>query len=471
MKMRRGQVVLFLLVVLVALLTLVLLNVDVFIATRSKGRVENGGDAAALAAARRQGSLINEVANLNIEHIKAALSTNQELCAEIEITQRRKVLLGPLEALTLADKAAQKNNMPIVESYSKILREHIDEISSVYMGQSDYGDPYPEPYPGAWQEYAAAIQSAIHGGLHVGVDNIEFFHEAPWGHLLLNSQFYNAIAGRNWCWFHFHAMGTLENYGSFRDWAPLPVTDSDTLDNSEIFSLHLRSWRGALTEIFSEDELDKLIARYVGGAYKHEDIDYSKTLLADPEQVWFFFDDDYWGRWFNGRHLIAEDINDFPLLGQVKEVYNVRGAASITRCSIKANPVMGDSKFSYTWSAAAKPFGTIDSLDDERDVVTAVKSFVLPCMTDARLVPIDSVGGAFLATADIDWVHHIRKHLALYLEYGPYAVSGCWYCDQLRTWEISSFRRIGLTWLKYNSHTCVRGGNSSSGHGGTSHGH
>ena len=50
--MRRGQVAIYLLMVLVALFLVALLNVDVFDVVRGKNRVQNGGDAAALAAAR-----------------------------------------------------------------------------------------------------------------------------------------------------------------------------------------------------------------------------------------------------------------------------------------------------------------------------------------------------------------------------------------------------------------------------------
>jgi Flp pilus assembly protein TadG len=52
--MRRGQVAIYLLLVLVALFLLALLNVDVFDVVRGKNRVQNGGDAAALAAAQFQ---------------------------------------------------------------------------------------------------------------------------------------------------------------------------------------------------------------------------------------------------------------------------------------------------------------------------------------------------------------------------------------------------------------------------------
>ncbi|MBR1920760.1 MAG: pilus assembly protein TadE, partial [Kiritimatiellae bacterium] len=70
--MRRGQVAVYLLLVLLGLFLVAMLNVDVFGVVRGKNRVQNAGDAATLAAARRQGRLLNEIGALNVEHILAA---------------------------------------------------------------------------------------------------------------------------------------------------------------------------------------------------------------------------------------------------------------------------------------------------------------------------------------------------------------------------------------------------------------
>ena len=104
--------------------------------------------------------------------------------------------------------------------------------------------------------------------------------------------------------------------------------------------------------------------------------------------------------------------------------------------------------------------------------MTALRRFVVPCLTETRLVALDSVGGANLATADIAWVHHLRHHLGVYLLRGPAAVrDDCFYCRQLKTWEHDSFRTRGIRWLKYNAGLCVRGTGGGGGTGGTPHGH
>ena len=160
--MRRGQVALYLLMVLVGIFLIALLNVDVFDVVRGKNRVQNAGDAAALAAARKQGRLLNEIGKLNIAHLFAAARNDVGSCEALVQLQRRLALLGPVEGLRLANRAAKKNGMPVREEFAQILREHVDDIRLVYSGGTNSrGEPYPEPYPGAWTEYATAIEDVI----------------------------------------------------------------------------------------------------------------------------------------------------------------------------------------------------------------------------------------------------------------------------------------------------------------------
>ncbi|MBQ6135754.1 MAG: hypothetical protein IJI73_00100 [Kiritimatiellae bacterium] len=472
--MRGGQVAVFLIMTLVVILLLALLNVDTFVAVRAKNRLQNGGDAAAIAAARRQGSLLNEIGRLNIRHALAAVRNDAAGCEEAVMLQRRLALLGPVDALRLANEAALKNKMEVRDEFSIILREHVMAIRTVYSGGGGAGEPYPEPYPGAWADYASAIDGVISGGLAVGPDNVEFYDAAA-GHLLLNRQFYYAIAGSNWCWFHFNAENVLRSYGSYRDWGPLPSRRENSLDNSEIFSLHVTAYKGALTELFSKAEILELLRRYGEGAA--DGFDFAKKiedslLVSDKEQVWFLYDPYHWRRWFNGTALADdEDGYEFPVVGEVKPEYNVRGCAAICRCVSRAVMTSTDTESDLSWSAAAKPFGTVESIEGQTDVANALRNFVVPCFTSARLVPVDSVGGENLATADFGWVHHIRHHLGPYLEHGPRGAEACFYCIQLMVWEREEFRRAGIKWLETNAGGCVRGTGGHGGHGGTSHGH
>ena len=467
---RNGQVAIYLLLVIVAVLMLALLNVDVFLAVRAKNNVENGGDAAAIAASRAQGDLINEIGRLNIEHMQAAGRGDWKACIRIEAEQRRLALTGPVYALRNASDAAKKNNLEERDDFAEILKRHVSDIRLKYAGGDGEHDPYPESYPGAWTEYASAINTICEEGLAAGPDNVEFY-DADGKHLLYNRNFYNAIAGEDWCWFLFHCEGALNNYVSFTDWGPLPgAKDVVSTENSEIFSLHLKAKRGALADIFTDEELVELAKRF---AVEIDPEAIAVTnLFTDPEQTWFFFDESAWGRWFDGRRLLDdEDGNDFPLVGEVKEEYNVRGCAAICRTVKSAENFTAGSRHDISWCAAAKPFGTVKDAKGREDVVTTLKYFVTPCMTDTRLVPVDAVGGENLATADYSWITHIREHLPGYVFTGPRTNGGCWYCMQLITWEQQSFHTRGMTWLKYHSGECVRpvGGTRMS--GGSSHGH
>ena len=476
--MRRGQVAIYLLTVLVALFLVALLNVDAFGFVRGKHRAQNAGDAAALAAARKQGRLLNEIGRLNVEHIIAAVGNDAEECERIAMDQRRLVLLGPVDGLRLASRAAKKNGMKVRDEFAEILRDHIADIRLVYMdGTNSEGEPYPEPYPGAWGEYAAKIEEVVSEGLACGPDNVEFYG-AQGGHYLLMKDFYHAVAAENWCWFRWKAEGLLDGYSSYHDWAPLPVRDERSMENSEIFSLHVRAWQGAITDILDTNEIRHICREYGGGEIPQEELEKS-YVITNREQVWFFFeggrpgDGGYnWGRWFNGLALAGDDDGyDFPIVGEIKPEYNVRGCAAICRCVNDVEAVAAEGVSSVAWAAAAKPFGTVQNFEGETDVATALKSFVVPCFSHVRLVPLDSVGGRDLSTADYGWVTHVRKHLGPYLDDGPRHAHECFYCLQLQTWERRSFRESGRRWLRYYSDTCIRGSGGGGSRGGTSHGH
>lgn len=482
MKNRKGQVVLYLVMVLVVAFLLALLNVDAFTAVRAKRRLQNGGDAAALAAAWRQGELINEIGNLNLDHIVAAIKDDAEECARISLAQRKIALLGPVRALADASAAAEENGLTKRKEFSDILRRHANDVRTVYAGGGGGdGDPYPEPYPGAWDEYAFELESVAEGGLAAGADNLEFYHAAR-GHILLERGFYQAVAASDWCWFFFRCYGTLKGYTSWRDWGPLPSREEANMDNSEVFSLHVEAVTCPLMHILDYEEINFLMVKYRGGTivelgdglWEEGEI---PPLFSDPAQTWFLFDPGAWGEWFSGMSLHGEedeDVEGFPVVGEVKPEYNVRGCAAVCRTANYVTAVATDATSDFTWAAAAKPFGfLVEDSTGRLCPATELHNFVMPCLSDARLVPVDSVGGSCTCTADYGWIVHVRDHLPRYLERGTAALdASCWWCAQLRTWEMASFRRAGVEWLKYNSGRCVRqtGGGGGSG-GGTVHGH
>lgn len=475
MKFRSGQIAACLIIAIVALCILVLMNADVFLAVRARNRLQNAGDAATIAAAKTQMTLLNSIGRLNIEHVKALLAGDEKRCEEVVMKQRRLALLGPLDGIRAASEAARKNGARDNDDYSLILRRHVDDIIDIYEGGSDGGDPYPEPYAGAWREYADELSLAIEGGVAAAPDNIEFYRAAA-GHILLDRQFYNAIEGRDWCWFHLRHNGLLESYSSYQSWSPLPDRSGNSFDNSEVFSLHVCARTISLASVLSANELSLLLNRFIGVNLSPEDMKEALKKLERPDQTWFFFESGRWSKWFDGLRLASDGddelVEEFPIVGEIKDEYNVFGCAAVCRCDGEIPSALFAQGGDITWAAAAKPFGMIPDVDSRNVPVTHFSSFVLPVFDAVRLVPLDSVAGSNTSTAEYEWVEHVRKHLDDYLANGPSLNNGCRYCRCLMEWEKETFRKSGIIWLKYNSGSCRRptSGGFSSG-GGTSHGH
>lgn len=462
MRARRGQVALFLVMTLVAIACLVVLNVRVFLAVRARNRAMNAGDAAALAVARHQGELLNRIGADNIAHLKAVVKGDGDACAEIALRQRETCFLEPLDGIRIGNEFARENGTERSDELLDLLKQHANDIRLGYMM---FPEQYPEPWEGAWSQYAARLELAIGEGIWAAPDSIDFI-DAAGGHMLLDAQFYNAVAGRNWCWFHFNAQGLLDAYSSFRDWGPLPQADDETRRrrccNSEIFSLQLEARAGSALQLFGKD----LILRLTGCTEE----ELAKSPLAnDPDQVWYFYGRELWRTWWE---IDPDGEWRFPAVGKVKGEYDVRGCAACCRVQMPIPDLDDDGSRKSSWTAAAKPFGTVVTKEDGLTVVTALAGLVTPAFADVRLVPWDSVGGRDTGRPCLDMLTHVQKHLPAYLEGGvPALRPNCFYCDQLRVWEREEIRRQGREWLKYNSRSCVRSTGPGPGHGGTAHAH
>lgn len=465
MKAQHGQVALYLVLVLVAVTFLTLLNVGAYLAVTARNRTMNAGDAAALAVARHQAELLNQIGALNVAHLRAALADDEEECVRISEEQARLCFLGPLRGISVGNKAAQANGAEPSDEMREILKQHVIDIRTTYVTTPE---AYPAPWEGAWEEYAQALEVEIGAPLYAGPDNIEFM-DAAGGHLLLDPQFYHAVAGRNWCWFHFRAAGVLDSYSGFGDWGPLPSADDETrrrrCANSEVYSLHLVPRTGSAVDLLGPE----LVCRLAGAS---PDELAQSSLITNRNQVWFFYDTTDAGTWRRWREIDPDGEDRFPVVGPVKPEYDVRGAAAICRVlgGIPNLLESGEGRVAK-WAAAAKPFGTVEDADGGVGVVTALKGFVTSAFEAVRLVPIDAVGGKDLSTADPDWMRHLREDLPAYFQNGPDALKGCYYCRQLVDWERPGVREQGRTWLMYNASSCLRPTGGGGGRGGTPHGH
>jgi hypothetical protein len=465
-----GQAVVYILLALTTLAFFLLFIVDLHQIIRRKNQSQNAGDAAALAAARWQGSTLNLIGELNLMHILALAEYDDAAVNGITNMQKRLCFTGPLTALFASQVAAKNNNMYVDRDMTELINEHADTVRNQYSMLFNGVMFYPEPWPGAWHEYADMLDQVAAAGVAAGPDNAMFFNEPSESHPLLNKAFYDAVESRNWCWFHLYAGNLLHSYNSYQDWAPLPEPDIRRYNDCEFYALSVQPVATVIKNYFNAEQLDTLL--HTAG---YSDIPYAMlntTNVMDSVENWFFYDSGKWDEW-----LLIQPAGEgyFPITGPVREQYNYAGADAVVRVNATVERMTpgigGDAPDSVAWTAAAKPLGYLD-LDGVADLPTAAAGFVLPAFRNVRLIPVDSASGSNNSTADIQWVRHIRDHVYSYVEIGPQSETSCRYCSILALWEVAAFRQEGIEWLELYSGTCRRssGGGNRRG-GGTRRGH
>ncbi|MBP5511596.1 MAG: hypothetical protein J6Z49_11820 [Kiritimatiellae bacterium] len=466
-----GQAVVFILMALVILVFLLLFQVDLHRIIQRKGQTRNAGDASVLAAARWQGATLNLIGDLNLVHALALATGSEEAAAAATNMQTRLAFTGPLAGLYAAQVLAKNNGMRVDAGMSQILFDHASTIRNLYAASTEDGDMYfPEPWPGAWAEYADLLRLIADSGIAAGPDNMQTYTDPGAGHLLFTKDFYHAVMGHGWCWFKFHAPSLLTGYNSFHDWPPLPDSDRNDYWNAEVFPLHVHPSVRRMRMLFTPQELAGY-AQDAGHAEANASL-LAATNLMERAEVWFFYNNADWGEW---KAIKPDGEDNFPITGPVREEYDTAGADAAIRVSApvsRLTPNIADGGGERVlWTAAAKPFGYLDT-QTGRDKVTAAAGFVLPAFRHVRLVPIDAVSNADASSSDVEWVAHVRSHLKRYLQDGPSGTGGgCRYCSALALWENDSFRREGADWLEEYGGTCRRPAHGPGHGGGSRRGH
>ncbi len=453
--------------ILVILTFMALWNFDLHKLLYVKSVTQNGGDAAALMGARWQGISLNVVGDLNLMQAIALTTGDDDTVAAISNIQARLLFVGPMVAFQATQQAAKNNGIFVNDEFSSFVREHAHIVRTEYTAISDVTGEmfYPEPYEGAWLEYADMLDLVANDGVAAGPDNMQLYSDPTGGHVLYDIGFYEAVAGRNWCWFYHNAPTLLSDYVNFFPcwWPPLPDPPVREYLNSEFYGLHVRKAyttldsfgldAPGLTERAGERGFDTAIS----------------TGATQQAATWYV----YGGRWGDWSAMSVSGGNAFPIAGPVQDVYNYSGADSAVRVEAttgRLTPGPDSSTISNTivWTSAAKPFGYLNETDRPMD-----HTLVLPAFHDVRLIPVDAssapAGGGF----NLDWRIHLEDHLPGYMDNGPFSLPGCHYCNQLRTWENVSFRQTGVDWLAAHSDRCIaRGGGGGGGPGGgTRRGH
>ena len=470
-RSRSGQAVVFLLLAFTALIFVLLFNVDLHRIIQRKDQTQNAGDAAALAAARWQGATINLVGELNLLHVLALCAQDPAAVDAITNMQARLCFTGPLTGLLAAQVAAKNNHIYNDADMTTLLNEHAATVRTQYAAQFDGEMYFAEPWPGAWQDYAAMIESVASDGIAAGPDNTQFYLDPSSGHMLLEKAFYEAIEGQNWCWFYLNARGLLESYTSYHDWPPLPKPDAADYADSEIFGVGLRPFVIQMKNVFSPSTLATLISD--AGLDTVSAAALAVTNVMDTPETWYFYNSSKWTEWTR----IKPDGGDaFPITGPVRDEYDYAGADAVVRVYASVDRLTpgidgGSRSDKVLWTAAAKPFGYLES-NGEKKRPDSASSFVLPAFRNVRLIPIDAASGSENNSSDIEWVRHIKSHLQTYLDTGPSAASSCRYCQALAIWEIHAFRQEGIDWLELYCNDCqVRSGGGTNRGGGSRRGH
>ena len=468
---RSGQVVVFLLLALTALVFVLLFNVDLHRIIQRKDQTQNAGDAAALAAARWQGATLNLVGELNLLHALALSARNPAAVDAITNMQARLCFTGPMTGLLAAQVAAKNNHMYSDSDMTALLKEHAATIRSQYATEADGGTYYAEPWPGAWAAYADMIDSIAADGIAAGPDNSQFYLDPSDGHLLYQKAFYEAVEGRNWCWLYLHCYALLKSYSSYHDWPPLPAPDTADYADSEIFGIGLKPSVIPMKQLFSPDALSALVTAAgldaVGAAAL------ASTHVMDSFETWYFYNGKKWTDWIR---ISPNGEDNFPVTGPVREEYDYAGADAAVRVYASVNRMTpgldgGSASDKVVWTAAAKPFGYLEA-EGEKKRPDSAASFVLPAFRNVRLIPIDAASGSENSSSDVEWVRHVKSHLNLYLDNGPSAAASCRYCQALSVWEDPSFRQEGIDWLDLNCADCnVSSGGGTHRGGGSGRGH
>ncbi len=478
---RGGQAIVFLVLALTILAFVFLWNVDLHRIVAAKSLSQNGGDAAALAAARWQGDTLNLIGELNVMHALALADAgkpgadNAAINAAVDaITniQTRLCMTGPMVALMAAQTAAKNNRIYAEPDFAELIRDHASDVAK-YGAVVNGAQAIEPPFPGAWEAYAAMLRSAAEHGIAAGPDNARFYGDASGGHILLDRDFYNAIAGRNWCWFFLNQKISddpprtlLDEYTGYTWWEPLPEPEPPQYFDCEIFGLGVMPVTCRLRMAIGKASFQE------GAAQQGVDITAEELDPAmEREETWFLYNRSLWSSW---DAIQADGPDAFPVVGPLKSEYDYMGADAVVRVYASADRIgtaSGKERDEIVWTAAAKPFGYLktDSVEGGK-IPPQTLGLVFPAFRAVRLIPVDTASGADTSAFDIQWRRHVAEHLPLYTASGVLH-DGCAYCARLRQWEDPAFRKRGSLWLEDNSGKCRLPSPHGGRGGGTRRGH
>lgn len=434
---KRGQAIVLLFAILVAFVAFILWILAIRGNVIWRLRSQDGGDAAALAAARWQAAGLNLIGELNL--MQAYLLTLDpsatEAAENLHLLRLRLQVTTPFLALAAANLVAERNNLDELDDAQELLKAYADALLPDGL------------YPGAELDQQYLLELLASEKLYV-FPLSPLFNVKDGFNLLLEQDFYEAILGQDWCWFWFNAYAFLRHYSSYTDFGPVPEMSTDPF-----FSLHLAETSTSLETLLQNNSDLKTTLNTQLSELGHPELpevsDTGEALEPATTAVrWSIYDPAYWGDW--------EQMKELPIDGTVRDQYDVEGTAIALSVDLNGT----------SWIATAKPFGTLNG-----DKVTSGE-LVLGGFTDVRLIPVSSTDVG-IRGFDAVWIRHLRTHVQTYAESGITSSSSCRYCKALRLWGSSAFRGTIINWLRLYGDTCRQpsSGSGGSSSGGASYGH
>ena len=435
-RKKKGQVAVFLVLILAGLALLFALNVDIFTSSRSKIRLQNAADASALALARWQGATLNMIGDLNIAHLAAICQSNTTAMSGIVQLQSRLAFIGPTIGFKAANDIAEKNGVRISEDMTLATR--------LVSGFMDDG-------------YKRMLDVVIRDGIRAGVDNAAIVR-AGYVDPRTDPDFYEAIRSRD-----FRTLCCRYCGGGHR----LPEIPSGAPDPEEIM---LSGANACFGSIGIGWEYGAAYAGYIGElADLARDYGVGNDIVSRAglqtnanlftERQWCVYDLSEW------RDLPDDfSFSRFPWLTPLRDEYNVCGAGATIRIedTVALSSIAAQTNFIAS-QAAAKALGSVNG----RKVTSITPSIVLPSFNKARLVPFGPGAAGRYGMAN---VNHIRSMLGLLGH--PGGVNS--YLHLLDVYGSESFRSAAEAWYSRHGHNdadgCRPPGKGTERGGGTPYG-
>jgi len=467
-RRRAGQtlpVVVWMVAIVVVLLVVVF---DIFLSARAKMHLANTGDAAALAAARWQGTTLNLIGDLNLAHLAAAcdetlLPTDRtNVIHGINALAERLAFAGPVMGFHAANEAVRLNHeanlahrndrtVPVDHDLAEILRREITYARAEI--------PPTASWPSKGGDYADMLQGILNAGVFVGADNARLFTSGIQGnHVYYSPGFYDAArpnGAQQWfCYRYNRHAGLIDAVDAKPHPSPedLEAHSTASFENAGFFGVAVEAHHVLLEDVSPDaaNVLAQLWHDYVGTP----EVDASRIresgLLFDPHFKWFFLSPSgIWRKWYE---LDKDNEGILPLVGTVRTEYDVYGAMAATRVRRSIVTISSPVTNAVNWMAAAKPFGCLpwgarvtDMFGEwEPQGILDRAPLVMPAYSFVRLIPLGGVGEANLYKADIKLINH-WQHLR-----DGIRVPGCPLCQCIDWWENGGYEEM-IKW--FNTHT------------------